>query len=343
MQQEGGVRDDPGLRQAREVAREQLLQVDVGLLGLHHRQRDLHAVLRGDRPVALADDRHLAAGAGLEAGREGGQVVAGLAHGVDHHHAGNRLGRRGRDGLGFPDARLVSFDLAAEAVEGNGVAGSGADELGEELALRLLRHLRTLRVEGRQGCHALHQKERHRGEPVGRLLGARPVENGRVGVDAFVDDADGLHGRGQAVRVVVHHEDRSLGGELADLDEARAGRVGLAVADEGVDPAQLPHAVRCVRDLRLPRVAGVGDVVVVADDHLDPLGDQRLHGRHQVGRRGGVDEDDPLRSLRDGGHDGLVVGYREELGEVDRGVADGDVEHVVFLLFGRWGELVREP
>ena len=328
MEQEAGVADDPRLRRGDEAREQELLEVDVGLMGLHHRQGDLHpAVLASDGAVVLADYGHAAARGGLHLARQRGKVVPGLAHGVDHHHTRDRLRRFGREGLGNTDARLVGFDLSAEAFESSGVAGGGSREFGEEFPLRFFRDLRTLRVEGRQGCHALHQKERHRRKPVGRLLGTRPVEGRRVGVQPVVDGAERLHGGGEAVRVGIGYDGRILADELADLDEARTRRVLGAVADDGVAAHQFAHAIRRVGDLLLARVARTRDIVMVADDHFNATGDQGFDRRHQVRRARGVDEDHPGRALH-GRQDIVLVGGSEELGEVDRGTIDCDAEHV---------------
>jgi len=310
------VRDDPRLRRGLEAGGEQLLEVDVGLIGLHHRQRDLHPpVLPRDGTVVLSDHGHAAALPALQPPRQGGQVVPGLPHGIDHHHTRRDFPRLGRDGLGDPDARLERLHLSVEALESLLVAARRRREVREQLGLCVLADLRECGVVGREGRETLHEQERERREPLGRLLASGAIEYFRIGVQPVVHEAGRLHSGGEAVRVGIRHEDGVLGGELAYLDEFGAGGVGTPVADAGIAPAELPDPRRGGRDLQLPRVPRVGAVVVVADDHLDAPRDQGLDGLYEVGGCGRVEEHDPLRSLRDGSENRLGVGGVEEFGE----------------------------
>lgn len=85
------------------------------------------------------------------------------------------------------------------------------------------------------------------------------------------------------------------------------------VADGGIAADQLPDAIGRGGDLLLTRIARVGHVVVVADDHLDTPEDEALDRFDQIRRRSRVNEDYALRVVGDGSEDVVRVRHSEKL------------------------------
>lgn len=329
MQQEAGVRDDSALWRRDEAGGEQPLEVDVGLLGLHHRQRVLHAAaLRRDRPLRLLLHGHLGARPRVHLPGERREVEPRRRHQVDEGHARHQVDDRSGQLLGLAHTGLVGLDALLESRAGLVVAVDHRNEVVEELRLGVLGDLGPRGVEGRERRHRPDEQVGVGGQLVGRLPHPPAVEDVGVRVELGVAHPGRLHRGGQPVGIGVGHDDRRLTRELPHLDQARAGRVGLPVADDGIAAAQLPDPHGGFRDLLRPGVGRVRLVVVVAHVDLDAPREQRLDGRGELGGRRRVDEDHAARSLRNGSQDGLAIGGGEELAEQDGGRGDDGLEHL---------------
>ena len=333
VEEERRVRDHSRLGRAHETARQQLLQVHRGLVGLDDRQRVLHAaVLRGDRADALPLHGDHRAGATVHRCGQHTQIELGGRRAVDERDAGEDVDHGLGESRGLGDLGLVLLRRLLEAGLRVQVTLDDRDEVHEELPLRVLRHLRPIRVERGERRHRAGQEQTERREPVGRVLGARTVEDGRVRVELGVDHPDRLHRGREAVRVGVGDDHRPRLRELAYADERRARRIGPAIADDGVLAEHQAHLRGGVGDRMRPRIRRVHLVVVIPNDDLEPVGLEGLDGRREFLCRRRVDEDDPPRPLRDGGQDGLAVGRREELRADDQPAANLKLEHLGILL-----------
>ncbi len=368
VEQEAGVRDDAALGRRGEAGGEQTLQVDLGLEGLDHREGVLDpAALRRDRADRLLLHGHLRARARLHLPGERREVEPRRRHQVDVGHARHDVGDRRRELLGLADTGLVRLDALLEPDASLAVTLDHRDEVREELRLGILGDLRPRGVEGRERRHRSLKQPRHRRQRFCCRGHVRAVEHVRVGIELGVEHPGRLHGPEQTVRVGVGHDDRPLlcdelpvtlrgplrsritevisdfriratkethrgRPELADLDQARTGRVGLPVADDGVAAHQIPDPLRRLRDLLRPGVGRVGLVVVVADMDLDTVGLEGLDGRDQLHRRRRVDENDAARALGDRGQDGLSIRGGEELRAENEAGGNLESKHVGFLL-----------
>jgi len=328
VKKEAGVADDAARGRALETGGEAVLKVDFLLELPRHREGELAAVGRRDRPEGLDHDGHLRPEP-LEPAGKRAEIMPGGRPGVHEEHPSGHLGRRLDELAGLFDALLVLRDFRLERGESFRVALRSLDEGVEEIALGVLRNLRPLRIEGRERRQGADSEPAERRQRFRRLGRAR-VEDGSVLVDAVVDDTEGLHGPGQTVQVGIGDNHRPFLGELTDRDQRGAGGIRLPVRDLGV-VSELPQGLGRGLDLLLPRIAGGGRIVVVANDTPDA---SRLQGGDRVGQErgcGGVDEDDPLRPLGDGLDHGLRVGRRKDLRKESGGRGDGHLEHVRLL------------
>ncbi len=312
---------DAGLLTLQEVG-------EVELAALGQRQAHLRSALAGQRPPALEEHGDLAAGLPLHAAGQGAQVgrPAGDVGAVDAGHLLPDL-----HALGLGNRGLVDRDARLEGREGLGVAAGGQGELREELRLGALGDVGPVAVVVREGAHPLGEEHGQGAEPpLGGLLRPRAIQDGGVRQELVVGDAERPHRRGQAVGVGVGDDHRPLRQELTLLHQAGAGRVGRPVGDDGVDAVDLPDDLRRVGDGLLAGAGGVRTIVMVADDHLDALGDQPPDEVGQVGGGGGVQEHHSLGRHAQQGVERLVGGARaEELVHPNEDAGDVQVDHVV--------------
>ncbi len=328
MEEERRVGDDARLGRAREAAGEQLLQVDLLLVVLRHREGDLDpAVLPGNRPLRLALHRHLAARMSFHLRGQRPHVETGGAGHVDVGDTREDVGHEQGEPLGLLHAGLVGLHALLELGLGLDVPLYDRDEAAEQLGLGLLGDVGAGRVERGEGGHGPHEQERVGRQLVGRLPRTPAVEHVGIGVELGVGEPAGLHRGGQAVGVGIGHDDRPLTRELSGLDEATTPRIALPVADHGIAADQLTDVLRGCLDLLGPGVARGGLIVVVAHVHLDTPTEERLDGRGELSGCGGVDEHDPPRPRGDRGQHGLTIGGSKELGHEDGGAGDVKSEH----------------
>ena len=188
---------------------------------------------------------------------------------------------------------FVSVELGSRL----GVSGGSRDELREQVALRVLRDLRTLGVERRERGKRPHYRPSQRGERVRALLGP-DIEDLGVLLETFIADPGRLHGRREPVQIRIRYDNGSLSGELAELHESGAAG-GLSAGNDAGAPAQ--H--------RFHELHGFGvsplTAVVVSDVDLDAKLNESLDGLSELRRGGRVHEEHPLGVRGNRGERGL--------------------------------------
>ncbi len=329
MEQERCVRDDARLRRRDEARGQDGLQVQPCLVGLADREAVLNPVGLGDRPIGLEQHRH---GVALvQLGAERADMRA-LPANIDQPDVGaNGLHRPGQFAR-HRDLRLILGHALFERRPSHHVTADRLGEGVEEFTLRIFRHLRATRVERRQGRQSLHEQEGQRRQSRRRLSRMRAIEHGRVGVELGVSNPQGLQRAAEPVGIRVGNNHRPFANELAHRNERRASWVSRAVRNHRSGPDQPAHLLRGRRDRLRAIVRRSGFVVVIANNHLDAPGQQSLDGRGEEGCRRGVNEDTPLRPVRNRHQHGFAVRIPEELREDDRDAVDYVLEHGKFLL-----------